>query len=87
MRIIVEKHNQLEPYFRYAEKVENIGPKPFWVVVCMFPAMSELLLKVKRGTIDTSFKRASESQELEIESWFDEYKRCRSCSPMDNPID
>jgi len=53
--------------------------KPFTIIICMLPAMSELLLRTQRPTIDTSFKRAACLQEFEIEAWFSEIMKCKYC--------
>jgi len=61
VKAIYEEHAKLAPekqYVRHVECVESLGPKPFYIIVCMFPAMSKLLIEAKRPTIDTSFKRA-----------------------------
>jgi len=50
------------------------------LIVCMFPAMRTLLLKTRRPSIDTSFKRVHGWQEFEIEAWFPEYACCE-CKP------
>ncbi|KAF8516406.1 hypothetical protein BU17DRAFT_67419 [Hysterangium stoloniferum] len=68
---------QDEVYVRCIETHEIQGKGTFQLVVCMFRAMSILLSKTKRPSIDTSFKRLHNWQEFEVEAWFPEYSRSR----------
>ncbi|KAF8582842.1 hypothetical protein K439DRAFT_1350218 [Ramaria rubella] len=75
---ILAEHAQLPLKKRYVRCVEEHkipGEGKIYIVICMFRAMSELLLKTKRPSIDTSFKRLHKWQEFEIEAWFPEYLR------------
>jgi len=63
-------------YVRCAEEYNIPGGGTFRVVICMYKAMSELLLETKQLSIDTSFKRLHKWQEFEIEAWFPGYGRC-----------
>ncbi|KIJ46297.1 hypothetical protein M422DRAFT_250346 [Sphaerobolus stellatus SS14] len=75
---MVEESSILPPeqaYVRSAEKIDIPGEGSFSLIICMFKAMSELLLRTKRPSIDTSFKRIHRWQEFEIEAWFPEYSR------------
>ncbi|KAF8592569.1 hypothetical protein K439DRAFT_1324584 [Ramaria rubella] len=75
---ILAEHAQLPLEKRYVRCVEEHkipGEGKIYIVICMFRAMSELLLKTKRPSIDTSFKRLHKWQEFEIEAWFPEYLR------------
>ncbi|KAF8587967.1 hypothetical protein K439DRAFT_1652094 [Ramaria rubella] len=75
---ILEQHMRLPPEKRYVHCVEEhsvTGEGKIYLVICMFKAMSELLLETKRPSIDTSFKRLHKWQEFEIEAWFPEYHR------------
>ncbi|KAF8576274.1 hypothetical protein K439DRAFT_1367727 [Ramaria rubella] len=75
---ILAEHAQLPLEKRYVHCVEEHkipGEGKIYIVICMFRAMSELLLKTKRPSIDTSFKRLHKWQEFEIEAWFPEYLR------------
>lgn len=79
-RYLLEAHLKLSPeekYLRCVETFEDPKEGKFYIVVCMFRAMSRLLLKTKRPSIDTSFKRLHKWQEFEIEAWFPEYSRCK----------
>ncbi|KAF8525595.1 hypothetical protein BU17DRAFT_41669, partial [Hysterangium stoloniferum] len=66
---------QDEVYVWCIETHEIQGEGTFQLVVCMFRAMSILLSKTKRPSIDTSFKRLHNWQEFEVEAWFPEYSR------------
>ncbi|KAF8589726.1 hypothetical protein K439DRAFT_1331859, partial [Ramaria rubella] len=75
---ILDEHTQLPPEKRYVRCVEEhsiMGEGNIYIVICMFKAMSELLLETKRPSINTSFKWLHKWQELEIEAWFPEYHR------------
>ncbi|KIJ29832.1 hypothetical protein M422DRAFT_268703 [Sphaerobolus stellatus SS14] len=75
---MVEESSILPPeqaYVRSAEKIDIPGEGSFSLIICMFKAMSELLLRTKRPSIDASFKRIHHWQEFEIEAWFPEYSR------------
>ncbi|KAF8575834.1 hypothetical protein K439DRAFT_1623294 [Ramaria rubella] len=50
-----------------------MGEGKIYLVICMFKAMSKLLLETKWPSIDTSFKWLHKWQEFEIEAWFPEY--------------
>ena len=70
-----------EQYVQHVETIRNIPDHDqFAIIICMLPAMSELLLKTKRPTIDTSFKRATGYQEFEIEAWFPKSMKCMCLS-------
>ncbi|KIJ42520.1 hypothetical protein M422DRAFT_254298 [Sphaerobolus stellatus SS14] len=75
---LLEEHKLLAFEDRYIRAVEEhalaVGGT-FKLVVCMFPAMSQLLLETRHPSIDTAFKRHHLWQEFEIEGWFDEYNR------------
>ena len=76
---MVEEENSLplqDCYVRCAEEHKIPGKGKFRLVICMYEAMSALLLETKRPTIDTSFKRLHKWLEFEIESWFPSYDRC-----------
>ena len=80
---MIEENSKLPPeqvYVQCAETFEIKGEQPFSIIICMFKAMSELLLQTKRPSIDTSFKRIHGWQEFEIEAWFPAYSRCTSNS-------
>jgi len=66
-----------EGYVRRVETVLVSGGKPFTIIVCMLPSMSELLPETKRFTIDTSFKRAHGYEEFEIEGYFPFSMKCK----------
>ncbi|KAF5382081.1 hypothetical protein D9615_004312 [Tricholomella constricta] len=69
---LLSEHNTLpleERYVRCVEAHTIEKNKEFRLVICMSPAMSCRLLKCKRPTIDTSFKRLHGWQEFEIETW------------------
>lgn len=68
-----------EQYLRHVETFSDPKEGEFTIIICMFHEMSRLLLQAKRPTIDTSFKRIKGWQEFEIEAWFSEYGRCKSC--------
>ncbi|KAF8583185.1 hypothetical protein K439DRAFT_1507081, partial [Ramaria rubella] len=75
---LLEEHKQLsceDAYVRCVEEHDIPGEGSFRFVICMFKAMSELLVATKRPSIDTSFKRLHKWQEFEIEAWFSEYLR------------
>jgi len=63
-------------YVRCAEEHDIPGEGKIRLVICMYKAMSELLLDTKCPSIDTSFKRLHQWQEFEIEAWFPQYQRC-----------
>jgi len=65
-----------EQYVRLVERFELDGHKPFTIVICMLPRMSAMLLRAKRPTIDTSFKRAVGYEEFEIEAWLPLEMKC-----------
>ena len=75
----MEEHERLqtEPYVRCVEEHEIPGEGTFRLVICMFKAMSTLLMNTRRPSIDTSFKRLHTWQEFEIEAWFPQYFRCK----------
>ena len=66
-----------EQYVRHVETINIPNHKPFTIVICMLPAMSQLLVKTKYPTIDTSFKRAAGYQEFELEAWFPSPMKCK----------
>ncbi|KAF8589348.1 hypothetical protein K439DRAFT_1612787 [Ramaria rubella] len=73
---ILAEHAQLpleKCYVRCVEEHKIPGEGKIYIIICMFRAMSELLLKTTRPSIDTSFKRLHKWQEFEIEVWFPEY--------------
>ncbi|KIJ29381.1 hypothetical protein M422DRAFT_269218 [Sphaerobolus stellatus SS14] len=75
---ILEKHQTFpieDHYVRAVEEHEIRGIGKVKFIVCMFPAMSHLLLATKCPSIDTLFKRLHQWQEFEIKAWFDEYNR------------
>ncbi|KAF8526669.1 hypothetical protein BU17DRAFT_40561 [Hysterangium stoloniferum] len=75
---LLSKHPTLphgEAYVRCVKKHVIPKEKTFFLVICMFATMSNLLLVTKCPSIDTSFKRLHNWQELEIEAWFPEYSR------------
>ncbi|KIJ31740.1 hypothetical protein M422DRAFT_266489 [Sphaerobolus stellatus SS14] len=75
---ICKEHAILNNEFTYVRCVETHdlkGHAAFRLIVCMFPAMSALLLSTKCISIDTSFKRVHQWQEFEIEAWFSQYDR------------
>ncbi|KAF8497357.1 hypothetical protein JB92DRAFT_3223791, partial [Gautieria morchelliformis] len=55
-----------EQYLRCVESVSIPGHEPFIIIICMLPAMSQLLIPTRRPSIDTSFKRADSYQEFEM---------------------
>ncbi|KIJ22261.1 hypothetical protein M422DRAFT_277396 [Sphaerobolus stellatus SS14] len=57
-----------EQYVRHVETFNLPNHKPFTIVICMPPKMSELLMSILRPTIDTSFKRAAGYEEFELEA-------------------
>lgn len=76
VRRLSEQQNSLEePYVRYAEEL-TVDGETFRIVVCMTPTMSKYLLRAKRLTMDTSFKRVHSCEEFEIETWQDDLKQC-----------
>ncbi|KAF8574339.1 hypothetical protein K439DRAFT_1420638 [Ramaria rubella] len=75
---LLEEHKQLsceDAYVRCVKEHDIPGEGSFRFVICMFKAMSELLVATKHPSIDTSFKRLHKWQEFEIEAWFSEYLR------------
>ncbi|KIJ42824.1 hypothetical protein M422DRAFT_253914 [Sphaerobolus stellatus SS14] len=62
-------------YVQCAETYESPSERKFTIIICMFKAMSVLLLQAKRPSMDTSFKRIHGWQEFESEAWFAEYAR------------
>ncbi|KAF8588892.1 hypothetical protein K439DRAFT_1613231 [Ramaria rubella] len=75
---ILAEHAQLPPDNRYVHCVEEHsvpGEGKIYLVICMFKAMSKLLLETKQPSTDTSFKQLYKWQEFEIEAWFPEYFR------------
>ncbi|KAF8515754.1 hypothetical protein JB92DRAFT_3114722 [Gautieria morchelliformis] len=64
-----------EQYLRCVESVSIPGHEPFIIIICMLPAMSQLLITTRRPSIDTSFKQADSYQEFEIEAWYPEQKK------------
>ena len=64
-----------EKYVRLAEELYVDG-ESFRIIVCMTPIMSQYLMKAKRLTIDTSFKRVYGMEEFEMETWHDNGKKC-----------
>lgn len=83
--LLVEEHKLLpreEQYVRCAEThaISSGGKtKMFQLVICMTNAMSLCLLRSKRLSIDTSFKRLHGWEEFEIETWDVDGMRCKSC--------
>ena len=69
-----------EVYVRCVESCDIPGEGTFKYIICMFKAMSHLLVDTKQPSIDTSFKRVHRWQEFEIEAWFPEYSRCKCTS-------
>ncbi|KAF8531481.1 hypothetical protein JB92DRAFT_2691415 [Gautieria morchelliformis] len=69
-----------EQYLRCVESVSIPGHEPFIIIICMLPAMSQLLITTRRPSIDTSFKRADSYQEFEIEAWYPEQKKSIVCA-------
>src|SRR5882672_5064192 len=65
-----------EVYVRCAEEHDIPGEGNFKLVICMFKAMSNLLIATKCPSIDTSFKCLHKWQEFEIEAWFPEFMCC-----------
>ncbi|KIJ42547.1 hypothetical protein M422DRAFT_254326 [Sphaerobolus stellatus SS14] len=59
-----------EQYVRHVETFHLSNHKPFTIIICMLPAMSKLLMRTLRPTINTSFKRAAGYEEFELEAWF-----------------
>ncbi|KAF8576068.1 hypothetical protein K439DRAFT_1541551, partial [Ramaria rubella] len=75
---ILDEHTRLPPEKQYVHCVEEhsiTGEGKIYLVICMFKAMSKLLLETKWPSIDTSFKQLHKWQEFEIEAWFPEYHR------------
>ncbi|KAF8587722.1 hypothetical protein K439DRAFT_1614148 [Ramaria rubella] len=73
---LLYEHKKLPPEKRYVCCVEEHSVSSegqIYIVVCMFKAMSQLLLQTRRPSIDTSFKCLHNWQEFEIEAWFPEY--------------
>ncbi|KAF8583771.1 hypothetical protein K439DRAFT_1647130 [Ramaria rubella] len=78
---ILDEHTQLPPEKQYVCCVEEhsiTGEGKIYIVICMFKAMSKLLLETKRPSIDMSFKWLHKWQEFEIEAWFPEYHCSRN---------
>ncbi|KAF8581006.1 hypothetical protein K439DRAFT_1619372 [Ramaria rubella] len=70
---ILSEHAQLPLKKRYVHCVEEHqipGEGKIHIVICVFKAMSELLLEMKQPS---SFKRLHQWQEFKIEVWFPEY--------------
>jgi len=73
-----EKNLPLEDcYVHCAEEHDIPGEAKIRLVICMYKAMSELLLDAKHSSIDTSFKRLHQWQKFEIEAWFPQYQHCK----------
>jgi hypothetical protein len=78
-----------QQYLRCVETVHLPDHQPFVIIICMFPAMSRLLLTTRRPSIDTTFKRAYSYEEFKLETWFPEHIKC-TCpvailGPLDHP--
>lgn len=77
---LFEEHKLLpleEQYVRCAETHQIKGEKTFSLVICMLRKMSLQLMRAKRLSIDTSFKRLHGWEEFEIETWDADSKRCK----------
>ncbi|KAF8489146.1 hypothetical protein JB92DRAFT_2620614, partial [Gautieria morchelliformis] len=77
------QHLQLPPdqqYLRCIETVHLPDHDPFTIIICMFPAMSHLLLATRWPSIDTAFKRADLYEEFELEAWFPEHMKSIICT-------
>ena len=70
--------NACERYVRFAERIrcKNTNSEDFGIVVCMNAEMSRQLVKSKRVTSDTSFKRVRGWEEFELEVWDSRANRC-----------
>ncbi|KZP27764.1 hypothetical protein FIBSPDRAFT_730391 [Athelia psychrophila] len=69
---LLVKHKLLPPdqqYVRCVETHKDTGEKEFSLVVCILMSMSVQLMRAKRLSIDTSFKRLHGWEEFEIETW------------------
>ncbi|KAJ8457091.1 hypothetical protein ONZ45_g18455 [Pleurotus djamor] len=71
-KLIYQEHLKLARdlcYVRAAESHKLADGSEFQLVICMTSAMSTHLMKSRRLTIDTSFKRTHNYEEFEIETW------------------
>ncbi|KIJ35226.1 hypothetical protein M422DRAFT_262607 [Sphaerobolus stellatus SS14] len=83
VKCLAKQHEMLpkeEQYLRFAGTVQIPRERPFHLVICMSAAMSRLLVKARRISIDTSFKRAVGWEEFEIETWDDIKMHSVTCS-------
>lgn len=77
--LLVTQHEALPIEYRYVRCAETHSldtGKDFHLVICMSSAMSNHLIRAKRLSIDTSFKRLHGWEEFEIESWDVDSMRC-----------
>ncbi|KAJ7265241.1 hypothetical protein C8J57DRAFT_1069413, partial [Mycena rebaudengoi] len=72
-QLLAEQHSKLpadEQYVRCAETHILEDGKPFQLIICMFQSMSSFLMRSKKLSLDTAFKRLSGKwQEVEMETW------------------
>ncbi|KAJ7631405.1 hypothetical protein DFH06DRAFT_1439242 [Mycena polygramma] len=71
--LLAAQHRELpeeEQYVRCAEKHTIENGKTFYLVICMLRSMSALLMRSKKLSLDTAFKRLNGKwQEFEMETW------------------
>ncbi|KAJ7834333.1 hypothetical protein B0H14DRAFT_2363848 [Mycena olivaceomarginata] len=72
-QLLAAEHRGLpeeEQYVRCAEKHTLADGKTFYLVICMLRSMSALLMRSKKLSLDTAFKRLNGKwQEFEMETW------------------
>ncbi|KAJ7633292.1 hypothetical protein FB45DRAFT_1148985 [Roridomyces roridus] len=72
-QLLAAQHSELpeaEQYVRCAEIHAIEGGKPFYLVICMLRSMSARLMRAKKLSLDTAFKRVNGKwQEFEMETW------------------
>ncbi|KAJ7234827.1 hypothetical protein C8J57DRAFT_1531331 [Mycena rebaudengoi] len=72
-QLLAEQHSKLpadEQYVRCAETHILEDGKPFQLIICMLQSMSSFLMRSKKLSLDTAFKRLSGKwQEFEMETW------------------
>jgi hypothetical protein len=81
-QLLAEQHSKLpadEQYIRCAETHILEDGKPFQLIICMLQSMSSFLMRSKKLSLDTAFKRLSGKwQEFEMETWELDNMKCMS---------
>jgi len=75
-----------EHYLRWAEKHNIPGEGTIQLVICMYKALSELLLDTKQPSIDTSLKRIHKWRDFKIEAWFPKDQHCKYFYPVGSSL-